>query len=93
MRNLLAFFAAALFTFAVVGWCLDWYRFRSAPSPDGKPSVTVDFNTQKIGDDLRRAQAAIEKKLAEKAAQLEADRKAAEEKKALEKAGTGFIYD
>src|SRR5215468_9676475 len=79
MRNLLAFLAAA-----VVGWCLDWYRFRSVPSPDGKSSVTVDFDTKKMTDDFAKAQAAVEKQLAERKAKLEAERKAAEAKKGVE---------
>lgn len=86
MRNLLAFLAAAVVAFAVVGWCLDWYRFRSVASPDGKPSVTVDFNTEKMGDDFKKAQAAVEKQLAERKARLEAERKAAEAKKAGQQA-------
>jgi hypothetical protein len=80
MRNLLAFLAAAVVAFAVVGWCLDWYRFRSVPSPDGNPSVTVDFNPQKISEDFAKAHAAVEKQLADRKAKLEAE-KAAEAKK------------
>jgi hypothetical protein len=86
MRNLLAFLAAAVVAFAVVGWWLDWYRFRSVPSPDGKPSVTVDFNPQKITEDFAKAQAAVEKQLAERKARLDAE-KAAAAKKGDVKAG------
>jgi hypothetical protein len=82
MRNLLAFLAAAVVAFGVVGWCLDWYRFRTVPSPDGNPSVTVDFHPQKMSDDIAKAQAAVEKQLADRKAKLESDRKAAEAKKA-----------
>ena len=83
MRNLLAFFAALLLTFAVVGWWLDWYRLRTTTT-DGKTSVTVDFNPDKIGADLRKGQEAIQKSLAERAARMEAERKAEEQKKAVE---------
>jgi hypothetical protein len=86
MRNLLAFLAAAVVAFLVVGWWLDWYNFRSVPSPDGKPSVTVDFNTQKIREDVAKAQAAVEKQLAESKARQEAKRQAALAKKGEQKA-------
>jgi hypothetical protein len=76
MRNLLAFGAALVIAFAVAGWWLGWYSFRSVPSPDGKPSLTIDFNPSKIADDVRKAEAAVEKKLRESAAKLEADNKA-----------------
>jgi sRNA-binding protein len=82
MRNLLAFGAALVLTFAIAGWWLDWYRFRTAPSPDGKPSLTIDFNPAKMLEDARAAEAALEKQLKERAARLEAERKAAEQKKA-----------
>jgi hypothetical protein len=67
MRNLLAFLAAVTLTVVAVGWYLDWYKVRRSPSPSGDPSVTVDFDTKKIGDDLGKAQKAIQKKLSEKA--------------------------
>ncbi len=81
MRNLLAFGAALVLTFAIVGGWLGWYSFRSVPSPDGKPSLTIDFNTAKMLDDAKKAEAALEARLREQAAKLEAERKAAEEKK------------
>ena len=56
MRNLLAFLAAVMLTVSAVGWYLGWYKVRRSPSPDGEPSVTVDFDTRKIGADLGKAQ-------------------------------------
>lgn len=67
MRNLLAFLAALTLTFAVLGWYLDWYTIRSSPSSAGQKSITVDINTQKIGEDIRKAEQKIQQKLAEKA--------------------------
>ena len=67
MRNLLAFLALVMLTVSAVGWYLGWYKVRRSPSPDGEPSVTVDFDTRKIGADLGKAQKAIQKKLAEQA--------------------------
>ena len=51
---------------AGVGWYLGWYSVRSTPAPDGQRSVTVDFNTTKIGEDLRDGAHKIQQKLAEK---------------------------
>jgi hypothetical protein len=81
MRNMLAFFAALLLTFAGVGWYLGWYHFHTSPNADGRTSVTIDFDTKKIGKDLRDAEEAVQKKLAEQAARMEADKKAEASKK------------
>ena len=81
MRNLLAFGAFCVLAFAIVGGYLGWYSPRTGVGPDGKPSLSIDFNTKKIGDDIRAAEQAIEKKLAEQAAKAEAERKAAEQQK------------
>ena len=83
MRNLLAFVAALLLSFVVVGWWLDWYRFRTS-SADGKPSVIVDFNAQKIREDVKGAKAYIAKGFADHAARVEAEKKADAAKKAEE---------
>ncbi len=80
MRNLLAFFAALLLSFVVAGWWLDWYKFRTTTT-DGHPSVTVDFNTKKISEDVQKAEAAIAKGIADRAARLDAEKKAEEARK------------
>jgi hypothetical protein len=54
MRNLLAFFAAALLTFAGLGWYLDWYTISSSPEPDGHRQVNINLNTDKIEQDLEK---------------------------------------
>jgi hypothetical protein len=54
MRNILALVGAAVVTVLGVGWYLDWFHVRRAPSPDGKTNVNVEFNTNKISEDLHR---------------------------------------
>jgi hypothetical protein len=56
MRNLLAFLAAAVLTFLSAGWYLGWYKIQSSPSAAGHKSVTIDFNTGKIEEDLQRGE-------------------------------------
>ncbi len=68
MRNMLAFLATMTLAFVCTGWYLDWFSFRTAPAPTtGQRSVTVDFNTKKIGEDFIKAEQKIQEKLAEKA--------------------------
>jgi hypothetical protein len=52
MRNLLAFAAACVLGFLVVGWYLDWYRFTPASSDMGHRSYTIDIDSKKIGTDV-----------------------------------------
>jgi hypothetical protein len=59
MRNLLAFFAAAALTVASLGWYLGWYKIYSAGATDGHHNVNIDINTDKITDDLHRAERKI----------------------------------
>jgi len=54
MRNLLALLGAAIVTFAVAGWYLDWYKLRNNPADEGHHSVNIDINKAKIGQDLQR---------------------------------------
>jgi len=59
MRNLLAFTAAVVLTVAGLGWYLGWYRIHSAPASDGHRNVNIDINTDKITDDIERAEKKI----------------------------------
>jgi hypothetical protein len=54
LRNLLAFLAAAVLTFAGVGWYLDWFKIQTAPAASGHQRVEVDIDASKIGSDLQR---------------------------------------
>jgi hypothetical protein len=63
MRNLLALFAFALLTFVAVGWYLDWYKIKADPAPAGHQNVTIDFNRDKIADDVQKGVKKSEEKL------------------------------
>jgi hypothetical protein len=54
MRNLLALLGAALVTFAIAGWWLDWYKIKTAPDPSGHREVNIDINGPKIKQDLHK---------------------------------------
>jgi hypothetical protein len=54
MRNLLALLGAALVSFAVAGWYLNWYTLRNTPASEGHHSVNIDIDGNKIGKDLQR---------------------------------------
>jgi hypothetical protein len=76
MRNLLAFLAAAILTFAAVGWYLNWYQVRAVPAPSGKHSFTLDVDAKKIGADWQKTEkvgSEIGSELLEKAKAARAD--------------------
>ena len=55
MRNILALVGAATLTFLGIGWYLGWYQISShVPSPQGKQSVQVDINPDKITQDVKK---------------------------------------
>src|SRR4051794_4540726 len=54
MRNLLAMGAAGLLVFAGLGWYLDWYRLQTTTTPDGKQHISVDVDTKKVSDFIRK---------------------------------------
>jgi hypothetical protein len=66
MRNLFALLGAALLTFVVVGWYLDWYKVKTEPDASGHREVNIDINGPKIKEDLHkgreRLQQAIDSK-------------------------------
>lgn len=66
MRNTLAFLAALALTVAAAGWYLGWYHVRATPSRAGHESVTVDVNTDKVGQDLHNGKAKVEELLQKK---------------------------
>ncbi|HEV3203547.1 MAG TPA: hypothetical protein VGY77_04150 [Gemmataceae bacterium] len=63
MRNLLALLAAALLTFLVVGWYLDWYKVKNDPAPAGHHNVHIDINGNKIAEDVQKGVVKGEEKL------------------------------
>jgi hypothetical protein len=63
MRNLLAFLAMVVLAFFGAGWYLGWYKVQNTPTGTGHRSVNIDFNTEKIGEDLEKGTAKITKML------------------------------
>jgi hypothetical protein len=59
MRNLLAFLAAVTLTVAGLGWYLGWYKVNSTSAGDGHRNVHIDVNTDKITEDIHRAEQKI----------------------------------
>ena len=70
MRNTLAFMAAAVIALGAVGFYLDWFAIRSAPSAKGQQSYRLDVNTDKITEDAHKAH----QRLADKAEQVKRER-------------------
>jgi hypothetical protein len=60
MRNFLALLGAALVAFLVVGWYLGWYQISNLPSPNGKQSVNVSINSDKITQDIKKGGEMVE---------------------------------
>jgi hypothetical protein len=60
MRNFLAFLAATVIVLAGVGWYLDWYKLKFAPTDDGHFKVTIDGDTAKARDDFSKGEKKIE---------------------------------
>jgi hypothetical protein len=54
MRNLLAFFAAALLVFAGLGYYLDWYKVDRVPTATGHQQLSIDIDGKKISADVIR---------------------------------------
>ena len=87
MRNMLAFLAAVVLTVAVLGWYLDWYKVGTHPAAEGHQNLSIDINTNKIGEDLHKGEQNLQKileKNAKNAAGSIGDPKGAVEKKAPE---------
>jgi hypothetical protein len=54
MRNLLALLAALLLILGGLGWYLDWFKLKQHPAEPGHNNVSIDINTQKIGQDSQK---------------------------------------
>lgn len=63
MRNLLAFLAAAVLTFAGLGWYLDWYKVQSTPTLAGRTNINIDIDAKKISEDVHQGIKKGEEKL------------------------------
>jgi hypothetical protein len=54
MRNLVFLGFIAILVFAVVGWFLDWYSFTGVKSENGKVNVQLQFDKDKIQQDVEK---------------------------------------
>lgn len=54
MRNLLALIGLAVVVVAVVGWYRNWYTVENSPGQGGHPSLSIDFDREKIEGDLHK---------------------------------------
>ncbi len=52
MRSLISLLFLGVVVFLVAGWFLDWYDINSVKNTNGKTSITVDFNRDKIKEDI-----------------------------------------
>jgi hypothetical protein len=61
MRNLLALLAAAVLTFAGIGWYLGWYQIKSTDAAlSGHQNVNIDINGAKILSDVEKTRKVVE---------------------------------
>jgi hypothetical protein len=56
MRNLLALLAALLLLIGGAGWYLGWFKFHTEAAESGHGKVSIDINTQKMGQDLKKGE-------------------------------------
>ena len=54
MRNFLAFVGLAVVSIVGIGWYLDWYKVKTTPAADGHRTISVDVNTPKITQDIKK---------------------------------------
>src|SRR5262245_8721459 len=54
MKNFLAFLAALIIVVAGVGWYLGWFQVSSTPLVNGHKRVSVDVDTNKVKDDVKK---------------------------------------
>jgi hypothetical protein len=77
MRNLLALVAALLLLIGGAGWYLGWFRVHSQPAESGHRNVSIDIDTNKIGQDLHKGEERLQEII--KNANKPADTKAAKD--------------
>lgn len=54
MRNLIFLLFLGGVIFLVAGWILDWYDVTGVKNTNGKTSIQVDFNGNKIKEDINK---------------------------------------
>jgi len=81
VKNLLALLAAAVLTFAGIGWYLDWYHISSTSGTQGHRNVNIDVNSGKIVEDVHKGVQKVREEKAKHAEAQPAETKQAEVKK------------
>jgi hypothetical protein len=56
MRNLLALLALLLLVIGGAGWYLGWFTLHTQPGDSGHRKVSIDIDTNKIGQDLHKGE-------------------------------------
>jgi hypothetical protein len=54
MKNFLAFVAALALVVVFAGWYLGWYEVSHKPMPDGRHSVEIEIDRDKVVDDVKK---------------------------------------
>jgi hypothetical protein len=72
MRNVLAFFGALVITLTVVGWYENWFQFRSTPGADGNRNLSIDIDSKKVNDDIKKTEGNIQEFIEERAKEAKA---------------------
>jgi hypothetical protein len=67
MRNILAFIGALVVTLVVVGWYEDWFQLRTTPGADGNRNLSIDIDSKKVTDDVKKTENEIQHLLDEHA--------------------------
>lgn len=63
MKNLIFLLGLAVLGFGVLGWFLDWYSLDRVENRDGKTSIQLQIDRNKIGSDVGKAKDKLDKTL------------------------------
>ena len=58
---------ALVVTLAVVGWYENWFQFRTTPGADGNRNLSIDIDSKKVTDDVKKTESEIQHLLDEHA--------------------------
>jgi hypothetical protein len=59
MKNLVYLLFLALVGFGVAGYFLNWYKFTDDKNITGHRQLSIDIDTNKVGEDLRKGEAKV----------------------------------
>ena len=66
MRNTLALVGLGVVSIIGIGWYLDWYKVKTGPAEDGHRNISIDVNTPKIAQDLKKEEEKVRDALKKK---------------------------